>query len=338
MHQKLHAAILGLGISDETTALAEAMEFSEAIVEQSRTFLQEQLAPGSPFDIVVLGSIARGEATAASDLDYLVVTHGLFDDPAQGVRTIIEAMEELRTDRLDLTEPGATGIFGKMVAAQDLVERVGLQEDTNLHHTRRTLLLTESVSIFNEDLHEQLLRAVIRRYLASYDTPKPGVPRFLLNDVLRYWRTLAVDYQAKQWGTSAPEWGLRYLKLIISRKLMIAGTVASLFLCEEATDDYLVAQCQMPALARVAQLYDVVEDRHQEDLATILKVASEFIGALGDGDFRTEATSVRSKHDIAGGSTYDHLQQRARDLQAALERIFFDDPLLRDRSRKYLSF
>ena len=80
---------------------------------------------------------------------------------------------------------------------------------------------------------------------------------------------------------------------------MIAGTVASVFLCEEATDEYLVAQCQMPALARIAQLHDVVEEQRHEDMATILKVASEFVEAPQEAapspDLRSGQRSERSR-------------------------------------------
>lgn len=338
MHPTLASAIDELGIADTTTALAEAAVFSQQVVSDARAFLRERIDASLPVDVVVLGSVARDEATGTSDLDYLVITHGLLEDPPRGVRTIISAVEELRADLLDLQQPGRTGLFGRLVAAQDLVEHIGLQEDSNENHTRRILLLTESQSLFSTERHEQLLRAVVRRYLADYSQPKEGVPRFMLNDVLRYWRTLAIDYQAKMWGESEPEWGLRYLKLIISRKLMIAGTVASILMCERATEDYFVEQFQMPALARLAQAITVADEPQREALASALTIASEFVDALTDDDFRREARAVTSREDIAPGSRFSLMRDRGRTLQQDLEAIFFDTPALASKARTYLSF
>lgn len=338
MHPELERATEELEISQQVTALQDAAAFSRGVVGESQDFLRARIDATLPVNILVLGSVARDEGTAASDLDYLVVMHALLEDPASGVREVIEAMEELRRDLLPLGDPGQTGLFGRLIAAQDLVERIGLQDDSNENHTRRILLLTESRSLLSEELYDRLLRAVIRRYLADYLEPKEGVPRFLLNDVLRYWRTLAIDYQAKLWGQPQPEWGLRYLKLIISRKLMVAGTLASLFLCERATEDYFVEQFQMPALARLAQVRSVAEAEQRRALASALTIASEFVEALKDEQFRDEAKAVRTRNDIDPDSRFGAMQRSARALQEHLETIFFDTPALSSKSRKYLSF
>jgi predicted nucleotidyltransferase len=165
VHPELATAVDALGITEETRPLETASSFSRKPIEDARQFLSDKLSPDLPIDVVVFGSIAREEASTASDLDSLVVTHGLLDDPGAGVREVIEALEQLRDDQLGLEAPGATGIFGKLVAAPDLVERIGLEDDTNPHHTRRILLLTESASILNEARHEK--RAIARRYLAD---------------------------------------------------------------------------------------------------------------------------------------------------------------------------
>src|SRR5207247_550348 len=103
------------------------------------------------------------------------------------------------------------------------------------------------------------LTRLVDRYLLDYQTkPKPGVPRFLVNDVVRYWRTIAVDYQAKKWDELDENWGLRYLKLIVSRKLTFAGTLVSLFIPaithKNVDREMLVRQFGMPPLARLAQV------------------------------------------------------------------------------------
>lgn len=119
---------------------------------------------------------------------------------------------------------------------------------------------------------------------------------------------------------------------------MIAGTLASLFLCERSTEDYFAEQFQMPALARLAQVPSVADARQREAVASALVIASEFVEALKDEDFTDKAKAVRTRNDIDPGSRFGAMQQSARVLQQNLETVFFDTPALSTKSRKYLSF
>ena len=338
MHPDLEGALTTLGISAKVPTLRAAAELSQQILGDSREFLQlEMPAADSPLDVVAVGSIARGEASNASDFDYLVIAHGLPEKAAETKR-MLEAVERLRKEKLRLKRPGSTGMFGKVIPAAELTERIGLQEDTNLSHSRRMLLLEESVSLYQPAKHQKLIALILDRYLSDYDTPKRGVPRFLLNDVIRYWRTIAVDYQAKRWEQVEPDWGLRYLKLIISRKLTFAGTLASLFLCESASREYFCDQFEKPPLARLAQLHEHLESGLLPSLRCTFEIAEEFAARLQDEEFRKEAQAVGERRDIDPESRFGQMRDRARILQSELERIFFDSARLGDQSRKYLSF
>src|SRR6185503_7225481 len=120
------------------------------------------------------------------------------------------------------------------------------------------LLLEESVSLLEPRLHRKLVEVIIGRYLYEGQGDANGPPRFLLNDVVRYWRTIAVDYEAKVWRDLAVDgWGVRYLKLRISRKLTFVSALVSLFLValEKPSDPTAFLREQfvdIPALARLA--------------------------------------------------------------------------------------
>jgi hypothetical protein len=165
-----------------------------------------------------------------------------------------------------------------------------------------------------------------------------GIPRFLLSDVLRYWHTVAVDYQAKQWARIGDEWGLRFLKLIISRKTAFAGSLASIMLCEEATVEYFRDQFAMPPLARLGQLHAHLVGKELEDLRTTLLIAEEFAKRLADPEFRDEVNHVRSRAESDKNKLFSEARDIGRTLQKCLERIFFDSNKLRDRSREYIAF
>ena len=119
---------------------------------------------------------------------------------------------------------------------------------------------------------------------------------------------------------------------------MIASTVVSLFLCEEASDDYFVEQFKIPPIARLCQVRGLLQPDQEEHLRTILRVAANFVEALGDPEFRDDAKLVRSRSDINPDSPFGQMQEQARQLQVSLEGIFFDVGRLRPLSRKYLSF
>lgn len=365
LHSKLEAACAALGV--ELPALSAAAQQAKRLVEVATKDLRERapIPEGEelPLDVVLLGSVARQEVTGESDFDYLIIAHAVpglveldtgSEERVHATRKLLAAVEDLREVKR-LAEHGATGMFGQIVAAPDLIERIGLEQDTNETHSHRILLLEESVSIYQPQLRAQLIRAMLERYLDDYRSePKVGVPRFLLNDVERYWRTICVDYQAKYWSKLPLryraelregvgfDWGLRYLKLLISRKLTFVGTVTSLLLCkhleiEQPAIDFLFEQFEMPALARIAQLHEHLTGERLNDLATTLGIADEFAAKLGSKEFRDLAKGARTRADIEANEVLHGIRERADELQECLERIFFSPPF-QAASQTYLSF
>ncbi len=319
---------------------SESFKRTENLLNDSKEFLHGNLksALDTHTDIVFFGSFARYEVTTESDLDYLIIAYDL---PPEGnpnhMRKIIQTVNEL-CRRLDLNRPGATGMFGTVIAAANLTERIGLEQDTNLSHSRRMLLLQESISVFQPRLHEKLIKSIIERYLADYKNPKDGIPRFLLNDVMRYWRTLTVDYQAKRWNNLNSNWGLRYLKLIISRKLVYAGMLTSIFLTEEATVDWFYQQFSMRSIERIAQLWDKVEEQNQHCVKRILEIADDFIGRISKQDFRDRAKACHSSEEISSDEELKTVKEESEELQKCLEKLFFHDRNFKEKSITYMSF
>lgn len=363
MHTSLVEAAAALSVEGGLSHLARSCSVSRAFADEAQGELRTAHdgddfdVEAAPLDVVVFGSYARQEATTESDFDHLVIAHGLCADP-RASRLLLRRADRLRdlprrqallTEAVlfasaedgpkQVSPPGKTSLFGRVVSATDLVERIGLEQDTNRSQTVRMLLLEESESLLRDDLHEELLRNVLRRYLSDYDAPKQGPPRFLVNDVVRYWHTLTVDYAAKRYEQINPEWGLRYLKLIISRKLAYAGTLASLLSCgpeQPADEDYLFSQFRIPPLARLAQLHSALDaEEHRRALADCLTTADWFTGRLGDPSFREDVKSVRDRDSAV--PAFQEAREQARLIQAALETLFFRTHL-QSRSTTYLSF
>lgn len=336
METTLEEALPALGLADRVPALEGARQRSEQVVTDMAKSLVERLGDALPLDVVLCGSVARRDFTAASEVDYLVVTHGSLHEP-HDLMEVLSVIEEIR-HQLGLHEPGRPASTGRVVAAADLVDRIGLEDDTETSRANRSRILVESVSVYRPKLRDELIAAIVGRACADYDRGKRGVPRPLLNDVLWYWRTLSVVHQAKRWGGAATSWGPRYLDLIVARKIAVAGTLATVFRCEEVSPDYFVRELNRPPLARLLRLHEAVGERHLSDLRRIVEVLEDYLAAVSDEGFRGEAAQVRSRRDIDTHPHYRRMIIRARELQAALESLFFDSTALAERSRKYLGF
>jgi len=151
--------------------------------------------------VVVFGSWARDELTEGSDDDWAILVAREFADyDPDVVRAMALAQEHLGGDE---REPGSQAVFGVPFDVNGLVTQIGLDADTNRNLTRRMLLLLESRELAG-GIHADCWRVVLERYSAS-GSRTTGTLRFRLNDLVRYWRTMAVRGLATMSAWSLPK-------------------------------------------------------------------------------------------------------------------------------------
>ncbi|MBT1156425.1 hypothetical protein J1C56_12570 [Aminobacter anthyllidis] len=152
--------------------------------------------------IYATGSFGRVEAGKNSDLDLYIVGQ---DDGKGG--SLLGRLDEIciKADlissirKLGLPEFDGEGKYLIHYTVHDLVDTLGKPEDdlTNTF-TARLLLLLESRPIVGPEIHSETIDRVISAYWGDYEDHKEDfVPAFLVNDILRLWRTLCVNYEAR---------------------------------------------------------------------------------------------------------------------------------------------
>ncbi len=238
--------------------------------------------------LVVFGSVARGEVTSGSDIDWTLLIDG--QAYPSHLNAALDLEDAFKT--AGLKGPGSEGTFGGMSFSHDIVHLIGGQDDTNRNMTQRILLLLESRAIGDVAVYDRVKKQVLKRYVAEDFGLVTGnnpshVPRFLLNDIVRYWRTVAVDFAYKRRERQAKGWALRTVKLRLSRKLTYVSGLVACF--TSAAHENVAAEERV--LRTVDRLQSVLE---QVPLETVAGALLDCIDAPG---IRAAADSLFSAYD-----------------------------------------
>lgn len=328
-----------LGVRWESIARARLK--TEEILADLREALRGLEDPNC--SVIVTGSLGRGEADEGSDADWLLLVDGPSDP--QHARLAREIGLKIRS--VVSKEVGPTGTFGEIVASHDLVHYIAGSHDTNKNLTRRMLLLAESCALTNGVVRERVIRNVLARYL--YDRPvsnkrEPGrydpTPYFLLNDVVRYWRTVASDFASKMWERTYDGWGIRNIKLRFSRKMLFVWGLLAAFSGKLFDEGELAgATSEEEFLLRLLELI-----RKQTDVAPLELLArvalaqgvtpqtaegifsnyDEFLGALADPATRKHLETMPFE-DAGTDEIYESLRQPSYHFRTGINDLFFKE-------------
>lgn len=308
--------------------LFEARErTSQGLAERSERL--KALPHSSDVSVVLMGSWGRAEVTAGSDDDFMLLVYGAErDDVEPTVGTVANVLDG---------SPGTQGIFGVPVFSERLVHDIGLDQDDNSNLTRRMLFMLESMPVTVADAYRAVREKVLDRYLdESVKAYRP--PRFLLNDVVRYWRTICVDFAGKE--HEGPEkWGLRNAKLRTSRKILFAGGLLPVLECFrfdlKEIRGYLEAQLDMVPTDRIAQSF--LEHNAVEPGARTFGAYDEFVGRMNDEEFRKALSGV-VRDNCGDSSAFANVQRIGRELQDGLLALLYETHALPQVVRDYAIF
>lgn len=306
--------------------------------------LRELLRDQDPADtsIVVFGSLARGEYTTGSDLDWTLLIDGQADEAHYA--QVQEITKRLAKEKF--AEPGPSGLFGNVAFSHPILHQIGGQDDTNKNTTQRILLLLESLAIGKPEAHERVLHLVLSRYIDDdrgirHSRNKPYlVPQVLLNDIVRYWRTVTVDFVSKQ-RERADGWALRNAKLRMSRKLIfVSGMLTCFSFVLFGKDTQLTDTTGQPlAPVLVRFLRDRIRRTPLENLAeallrpnvkpetarTLFDSYDAFVGILEVDENRKRLKALPLDDNLGKDPLFREVSGLGRKFQEGLDKLFFEE-------------
>jgi hypothetical protein len=294
----------------EMKAIASARKYSE----EKLNLLRGAIKPLIPDDEMVFinGSFARREASASSDVDFYIVTRHEDLKPgwADHVKSAIEKIVPI--------SPAEDGAFYHVEQRETLIRNIGGEHDDNHNITRRMLLLLEGEWLFNGEGLRDIRRKILERYIADGITDHQ-LALFLLNDIVRYYRTMAVDYEFKTVETEKVKpWAIRNIKLMFSRKLLYASGLFSVATTADRT--------RLTKISELESLFELsVIDRMQAICGPAARAALEsydhFLSKLEDKSIRDHLNQL-SKEQRQTDLTFRDLKNEGHHFTRELLKLF----------------
>lgn len=259
--------------------------------------------------IGVNGSIARREMTSGSDVDLFVLS------TTEDLEDAGEIQKQFRASLINkgIKMPALGGVFEDPLPTSELTSKIGGEDDTNTFITRRMLYLLEGEWIANQTEFEALRKQLIERYVPD-DMDNHKICRFLLNDIIRYWRTICVDFEHKTADATKPR-AIRLIKLRFSRMMLYFGGVVAI---RETADlsalekrEKLIELLSKPPIERIQTVFG------QPKTQNAMNAYAIFLQAL-DNQSTREALSAPGADGLET-QQYKDLCEKAREFRDELQ-------------------
>ena len=158
----------------------------------------EELLKDEPLCIYATGSYGRLEAWSGSDIDVFFLHEGHPETPFSRLNLIkVSAQLIQATEEMGFPPFSGDGRYLDVHYLELMREVLGSPDDDSLNaFTARMLLLLESRPVFGAERYQHFLETVVNFYFRDFHDHAEGfLPTFLNNDILRFWRTLTLNYE-----------------------------------------------------------------------------------------------------------------------------------------------
>lgn len=307
---------------DVRNVLGCARAEADRQLETMRAAARDVIHKGAGVIVGVNGSVARREVTSGSDVDLFFLATG---DDAEAVRPIQEAFRaRLQDDGIKM--PAHGGVFEDPLTVTELLSNIGGDADTNAYLTRRMLYLLEGEWLHNRAGFNTLRENLVGHYVRD-ELENRKLCRYLLNDVIRYWRTICIDFEEKTADGGKPR-AIRLVKLRFARMMLYFGGVAAIARTDanvpaETKRSTLLTTFAMPPADRLTRAFG------EAQMEAPLAAYATFLNAINDKTIRDALE--REGHDGLETDEYRELVEVARDFRQGLEDVLVGPEGLRGK-------
>jgi predicted nucleotidyltransferase len=216
----------------------------------------------SHLTIYTAGSYGRLEASKHSDIDLFFVLskpRSFFEEIRVPEIRLLSELVEIGY-MMSFPKFSNDGHFLKLLFLNDILDNLGSPADDYYNHfTARMLLLLESKPIYGAEIYTRLLNETIKSYFRDYEHhPTDFRPTFLINDIIRFWKTLCLNYEHKRnqiTARTAIKHKIKNFKFGYSRLMTCFATVALLSTYRDTISPKSVADiCRMTPTQRLITL------------------------------------------------------------------------------------
>lgn len=320
------------------TVIEQRRQYSDQRFQELKASLTS--APGICGDkacVYAIGSFGRREASQHSDLDIFIVS--LCQEKDKEYKSRLTKLEEIllkadliRASRaLGFPDFSKDGDFLQHHTSRSLIETTGDRNDDAINtFTARLLLLLESKPLVAEDIHVQVINDVIAKYWSEFPEHNDCfMPAYLANDILRYWRTLCLNYEARTSEKTPQDRANRKIKnykLKHSRMLTCFSALLFLLYIYSTKGTVTVEDAQtMVQLAPTERLEWIAEQVEDASLTGKLRILNEkyelFLNVTSASEEElielfsddAQAHRLRDEQSTFGEIAYDILSSLGRD-------------------------
>lgn len=280
---------------------------SQSGLDTMRNIAFELIGDDDRFVVGVNGSYARREVTSGSDIDLFV----LFRKDALSEASDFQSQLREKLSKSSFKMPASEGVFERPLAISGLTQTIGGMEDSNDTITRRMLLLLEGEWVYGETNFENARKRLLQQYVAASIRPEQ-ITMFLLNDIIRYWRTICVDLEYKVQVGGKPR-AIRLIKLRFSRMLLfVAGVLAVGETYGVDRDEKLRRLNNLLTLPAYARVQKIAGDKAD----TLLNIYAEFLAALDDENVRSKLSQQSPLGEQS--EEFEDLRKKAKEFRDGL--------------------
>jgi predicted nucleotidyltransferase len=273
-----------------------------------------ELLSRHPLCVYATGSYGRLEAWTGSDADLFFLCDDADDSQRVPWTTFVRLSSLLieTTQEMGFPPFSGDGKYLDILYVGEMERVLGSREDDSLNaFTARMLLLLESQPVYADSAYAGLLERIVGFYYRDYaDHADEFVPLILLNDILRFWRTLTLNYEhhrlkllplvGEELQRKKADSALKNYKLKVSRLATCFSMVANLGAEPvPVTPQTVLDLCQLTPTERFERLraHGAEADRlvgelleiHDAFLASVRRPEEDLLAEFAAGETRKTA-------------------------------------------------